>query len=139
MEAKPGPAPERGPGAITRLLTAMRHGDAEASEELFTQLYCELRRLAASKMAQEAPGQTLQPTALVHEAWLRLMGKGKLNCPDRAYFFAAAGEAMRRILVENARRKKRLKRGGDLQRVDSKVWNCPDRYLTTICWSWMKH
>ena len=68
-------------------------------------------------MAQEAPGQTLQPTALVHEAWLRLVGNGKLCCPDRAYFFAAAGEAMRRILVENARRKKRLKRGGDLQRV----------------------
>jgi RNA polymerase sigma factor (TIGR02999 family) len=118
METNPEPSPERGQGGITRLLAAMRQGDAEASEELFTQLYCELRRLAAYRMAQESPGHTLQPTALVHEAWLRLVDNGKLNCPDRAYFFAAAGEAMRRILVENARRKKRLKRGGNLQRVD---------------------
>ncbi len=69
-------------------------------------------------MANETPGHTLQPTALVHEAWLRLMGGGSLHCPNRAYFFAAAGEAMRRILVENARRKKRVKHGGNLEKVD---------------------
>ncbi len=118
MEPKPEPTPDRQPGEITRLLEAVRHGSADASDELFCQLYRELHQLAAQKMAHEAPGQTLQPTALVHEAWLRLLKDGKLNCPDRAYFFAAAAEAMRRILVENARRKKRLKRGGDLQRVD---------------------
>ncbi len=70
MGTKPEPEPSRGPGEITRLLGAMRQGDAEASDQLLTQLYCELRRLAAQKMAHEAPGQTLQPTALVHEAWL---------------------------------------------------------------------
>jgi RNA polymerase sigma factor (TIGR02999 family) len=81
-------------------------------------IYPELRRLAASKMAQEPPGQTLQPTALANEAWLRLMGGNSQSFPDRADFFAAVGEVMRRILVENARRKKRLKRGGNLKRVD---------------------
>jgi RNA polymerase sigma factor (TIGR02999 family) len=107
-----------GPGEITRLLHEMREGDPEAAEELLSHVYHELRTLAACKMAHEAPGQTLQPTALVHEAWLRLGGGNGQRFPDRAYFFAAAGEAMRRILVENARRKKRLKRGGNLERVD---------------------
>ncbi len=88
-------------------------GRRESSHELLPEIYNELRRLAAHKMANEAPGQTLQPTALVHEAWLRLAGDSRLQCTNRAYFFAAAGEAMRRILVENARRKKRLKRGGN--------------------------
>ncbi len=106
-----------GQGEITRLLEAMRQGSAEATEEFWSRVYCELRALAAAKMAREAPGQTLQPTALVHEAWLRLVGRDGPRFPDRAYFFAAAGEAMRRILVENARRKQRLKRGGNLERV----------------------
>ncbi len=106
-------------GEITRLLQDLREGNPDASEELLSRVYRELRALAASRMAREAPGQTLQATALVHEAWLRLVGGQQSPAfPDRAYFFAAAGEAMRRILVENARRKKRLKRGGDLARVD---------------------
>jgi len=103
---------------ITRLLGSIKEGHPEAGEELLSQVYQELRRVAAYKMANESPGQTLQPTALVHEAWLRLFGGDGLRCLDRAYFFAAAGETMRRILVENARRKKRLKRGGNLERVD---------------------
>ena len=107
-----------GSGEITRLLAEIREGDPEAAEELLSHVYRQLRTLAAAMMAREAPGQTLQPTALVHEAWLRLgLGEGA-QFPSRAYFFAAVGEAMRRILVEVARRKKRLKRGGDLQRVE---------------------
>ncbi len=107
-----------GAGEITRMLEAVRKGESQAAEELLSHVYRELRVLAACKMAHEAAGQTLQPTALVHEAWLRLGGGEGQRFPDRAYFFAAAGEAMRRILVENARRKKRLKRGGNSQRVD---------------------
>ena len=102
---------------ITRILQAMQHGDPRAPDKMLVEVYQELRRLAAYKMAGEAPGHTLQPTALVHEAWLRLGGGGQ-PFENRAHFFAAAGEAMRRILVENARRKKRLKRGGDQHRVD---------------------
>jgi RNA polymerase sigma factor (TIGR02999 family) len=104
-------------GEITRLLEDMREGDPKAAEELLSLVYRELRAVAGYKMAHEAPGQTLRPTALAHEAWLRLVGGNGQRFPDRAYFFAAAGEAMRRILVENARRKKRLKRGGNLERV----------------------
>ncbi len=100
------------------MLEEMREGDPDAAEEWLSHVYRELRALAACKMAHEAPGQTLQPTALVHEAWLRLVGGDGVRFPDRSYFFAAAGEAMRRVLVENARRKRRLKRGGNLQRVD---------------------
>jgi RNA polymerase sigma factor (TIGR02999 family) len=107
-----------GMGEITVLLQEMREGDPKAAEELLSHVYRELRALAACKMAHEAPGQTLQPTALVHEAWLRMAGGDGQRFPDRAYFFAAAGEAMRRILVESARRKMRLKRGGNLERVD---------------------
>ncbi len=107
-----------GTGEITRLLEAMHEGKAEAAEELLSRVYQQLRTLAACKMAHEAPGQTLQPTALVHEAWLRLGGGEGARFPSRAYFFAAAGEAMRRILVEAARRKKRLKHGGNLERVN---------------------
>ncbi len=88
------------------------------AEELLSAVYDELRKLAAWKLAREAPGQTLQPTALVHEAWLRLSGSGGREWASRAQFFAAAAEAMRRILVENARRKSRLKRGGNWERVD---------------------
>ncbi len=118
MKPKAESAPRPGMGEITRLLEATREGDPKAAEELLSQVYRELRSLARGQMALEAPGQTLQPTALVHEAWLRLGGGNGQRFPDRAYFFAAAAEAMRRILVENARRKKRLKRGGDLQRVE---------------------
>ncbi len=89
-----------------------------SSAELLPLVYEELRHLAALQLSRERPGQTLQPTALVHEAWLRLVGGDGLNCPNRAYFFAAAGEAMRRILVENARRKNRLKRGENPVRVE---------------------
>jgi RNA polymerase sigma factor (TIGR02999 family) len=102
---------------ITRLLEDLQQGDPRASEELLSQVYQELRRLAALKMAGEAPGHTLQATALVHEAWLRLGGDQQQRWENRAHFFAAAGEAMRRILVENARRKSRLKHGGNLERV----------------------
>jgi RNA polymerase sigma factor (TIGR02999 family) len=105
-------------GEITRWLEAMREGKPEAEAELLARIYDELRTLAAAKMAREAPGQTLQPTALVHEAWLRLGLVNGARFPNHVYFFAAAGEAMRRILVEIARRKKRVKHGGNLERVD---------------------
>jgi RNA polymerase sigma factor (TIGR02999 family) len=114
-----------GTGEITRLLAGMSNGDPTATEELLSRIYHQLRALAASKLAHEAPGQTLQATDLVHEMWLRLMGNGDQRFPDRAYFFAAAGEAMRRILVENARRKKRLKHGGNLQKVDIEEVDLP--------------
>src|SRR4029450_4659471 len=90
---------------ITRILQSLEGGDVRAADELLPLVYEELRRLAAAKMAQEQPGQTLQPTALVHEAWLRLGGDQQPQWQNRGHFFAAAGEAMRRILVENARRK----------------------------------
>ncbi len=109
---------EPGSGEITRLLQNMREGNPKAEEELLARVYHELRTLAACKLAHEPPGQTLQATALVHEAWVRLAGGNGQGFPGRAYFFAAAGEAMRRILVENARRKKRLKHGGSLEKVD---------------------
>jgi RNA polymerase sigma factor (TIGR02999 family) len=102
---------------VTVLLEAARQGDAQAAERLLPLVYEELRRLAAAKMALEAPGQTLQPTALVHEAWLRLTGDEHRRWNDRTHFFAAAAEAMRRILVENARRKRAQRHGGDQQRV----------------------
>ncbi len=98
---------------ITLMLKAVERGDAGASEDLLPLVYEELRRLAAARMAQEAAGHTLQPTALVHEAWLRLTGNGApTTWQSRGHFFAAAATAMRRILVENARRRRRLKRGG---------------------------
>ncbi len=125
MTPKVQPAGVPARGEITRLLHGMREGDSEAEEELLSQVYRELRILACSKMAREAPGQTLQATALVNEAWLRLVGDRDQSFPDRAYFFASAGEAMRRILVENARRKKRLKRGGNLERVDIEKVDLP--------------
>ena len=97
---------------VTQILTALEQGQAGATEKLLPLVYDQLRRLAAAKMANEAPGQTLQPTALVHEAWLRLGADQQPDWQNRGHFFAAAAEAMRRILVENARRKLRLKRGG---------------------------
>src|ERR1041385_4694464 len=90
---------------VTRILAAIDDGDPTAAEELLPLVYGELRKLASHKMASEAPGQTLQPTALVHEAWLRLVGAADQRWNSRGHFFAAAAEAMRRILVENARRK----------------------------------
>jgi RNA polymerase sigma factor (TIGR02999 family) len=103
---------------ITQVLQAIGRGEGRASEELLPLVYEELRRLAAARMAQEQPGQTLQATAIVHEAWLRLVGDGERTWQNRAHFFGAAAEAMRRILIENARRKSALKRGGGLARVD---------------------
>src|ERR1700761_5662036 len=103
---------------LTQMLQAIRRGDGQASEELLPLVYHELRQLAMARMAQEAAGQTLQATALVHEAWLRMVGAGDRTWQNRAHFFGAAAEAMRRILVENARRKFRVKRGGGQIRVD---------------------
>ena len=103
---------------ITQILQAVGRGDRRASEELLPLVYDELRRHAAARMAREAAGQTLQPTALVHEAWMRLVGEGDRTWQNRAHFFGAAAEAMRRILIENARRKSRLKHGGDQVRLD---------------------
>src|SRR5436190_23239124 len=100
---------------VTRILHSIQQGDLKATDELLPLIYAELRRLAAAKMAREQPGHTLQATALVHEAWLRL-GDGAFA--NRAHFFAAASEAMRRILIERARRKHREKRGGGAEHVD---------------------
>jgi RNA polymerase sigma factor (TIGR02999 family) len=96
----------------------MEQGESRAAEQLLPLVYEELRKLAAWKMSREAPGQTLQPTALVHEAWLRLAGAEKPQWNSRAHFFGAAAEAMRRILIENARRKKAIRHGGDQRRLD---------------------
>ena len=104
---------------VTSILQAAQQGDATAAEKLLPIVYHELRKLAAQRMAREAPGHTLQPTALVHEAWLRLLRPDEqARFENRAYFFGAAAEAMRRILIESARRKQRLKHGGHLERVD---------------------
>jgi len=103
---------------VTRILVAIEQGDAKAADELLPLVYEELRRLAAKKMSQEPPGQTLQATALVHEAYIRLVGAENQKWTGRIHFFAAAAEAMRRILIENARRKQRRRRGGDRQRID---------------------
>jgi len=102
---------------ITQILEAVERGEAKA-EELLPLVYEELRRVAAARLAQQRPGQTLQATALVHEAWLRVTSAGQPQWQGRRHFFGAAAEAMRRILVENARRKRRLRHGGELQRVD---------------------
>jgi RNA polymerase sigma factor (TIGR02999 family) len=104
---------------VTRILQSIEDGDPKAAEELLPLVYDELRKLAAAKMAQEKPGQTLQATALVHDAYLRLVDTERAGKWDsRGHFFAAAAEAMRRILVDSARRKQRIKHGGDRDRVD---------------------
>jgi len=103
---------------VTRILTAIERGDAQATDELLPLVYEELRTLAAQKLSHEPPGQTLQATALVHEVYLRLVGDESQNWKSRGHFFAAAAEAMRRILVENARRKRRVKHGDGRRRVD---------------------
>ncbi len=111
-------SPKKPMSDITQMLQAIERGEGQAADELLPLVYQELRSLATARMAQEAAGQTLQPTALVHEAWLRLVADGAKSWQNRAHFFGAAAEAMRRILIENARRKSRLKRGGGLARLD---------------------
>ena len=108
----------KGMNDVTRILTAIEQGDVRAADELLPLVYQELRQLAAQRMKKEKPGQTLQATALVHEAYIRLVGSEGQNWNSRAHFFGAAAEAMRRILIDNARRKKRLKHGGGRQKVD---------------------
>ncbi len=103
---------------VTRIINAIQQGDGHASEELLPLVYEELRLLAAQKMGQEKSGQTLQATALVHEAYIRLLGSDNQGWDGRGHFFASAAEAMRRILVENARQKKSQKRGGNRHRVE---------------------
>jgi RNA polymerase sigma factor (TIGR02999 family) len=121
---------------VTRILERVEHGDPKAAEELLPLVYDELRKLAAHRMANEAPGQTLQPNALVHEAWLRLADSPAQGWNSRNHFFMAAAEAMRRILIERARQKSRIKRGGDHQPVpleDLDLAVHADR--ETCCWS----
>src|SRR5881275_1990079 len=103
---------------VTRILSALEQGDPSAAEQLLPLVYDELRKLAAQRLAREAPGQTLQPTALVHEAYLRLAGGQGQHWNGRGHFFAAAAEAMRRILIDEARKKQRQKRGCGLRRTD---------------------
>lgn len=103
---------------VTEILEAADTGDERAAQKLLPLVYDELRRLAAAKMAQEAPGQTLQPTALVHEAWLRLVGSDKEHWNGRGHFFGAAAEAMRRILIDRARKRHRKRHGHGLVRID---------------------
>ena len=112
-------APARATGDVTRILSQIEHGEGHAAEQLLPLVYEELRKLAAAKMAQEKPDQTLQATALVHEAYIRLVDTEKVQHWDsRGHFFAAAAEAMRRILVEQTRRKGRLAAGGGFQRIE---------------------
>jgi RNA polymerase sigma factor (TIGR02999 family) len=113
-----GNAVSRKMGDATLLLTAVERGDPKAADQLLELVYGELRRLATHKMAQESPGQTLQPTALVHEAWLRLVGSETPNFQNRAHFFSAAAEAMRRILIDRARRRRTQRHGGGYERVN---------------------
>ncbi len=101
---------------ITQLLSEIRGGNQQGAEQLLSLVYTELKRIAAQKMAGETPGNTLQPTALVHEAWMKLVGDGDAPFENRAHFFSAAAEAMRRILVDSARRKKAIRRGGGASR-----------------------
>lgn len=111
------------PDDVTPLLQRINAGDPSAAEELLPLVYDELRRLAAARMAREAPGQTLQATALVHEAWLRLGGDRQPAWANRAHFFAAAAEAMRRILIDNARRKLAIRHGGKLEKLSASDTN----------------
>jgi RNA polymerase sigma factor (TIGR02999 family) len=113
------PTPEPVSGDITLLLRRAGLGDAQAADQILPLVYEELRKLAAVKMARESAGQTLQPTALVHEAWLRLGGSAQPDWRNRAHFFAAAAEGMRRILIDNARRKQAVRHGGELEKVSA--------------------
>jgi RNA polymerase sigma factor (TIGR02999 family) len=103
---------------VTRILQSIETGNPKAAEEILPLVYEELRKLAAARMANESPNQTLQPTALVHEAWLRLTGNENVKWDGRAHFFGAAAEAMRRILIDKARRKQARRHGGGQQRLD---------------------
>ena len=103
---------------VTRILGAIEQGDAKAAEELLPLIYDELRLLAAQRLSHERPGQTLQATALVHEAYIRLVGSEEQSWDNKGHYFKAAAEAMRRILIENARRKKSQKHGGDRRKID---------------------
>ena len=103
---------------VTQILNAIEQGDPKAADKLLPLVYEELRRLAAQKMSHELPGQTLQATALVHEAYIRLVGSVEHDWKGKTHFFATAAEAMRRILIDNARRKQRIKRGGVQKRID---------------------
>jgi RNA polymerase sigma factor (TIGR02999 family) len=119
---------------VTRILNAIELGDARAADELLPLVYEELRLLAAQKMSHESPGQTLQATALVHEAYIRLVGTEASRWDSRGHFFTAAAEAMRRILIDNARRKQRLRHGGgrrrvDINNADMSVVENPDDFL----------
>jgi RNA polymerase sigma factor (TIGR02999 family) len=117
MSDASSPQPASSPGDFTILLQRADTGDAQAADQILPLVYGELRRLAAAKIAREAPGHTLQPTALVHEAWLRLGGDAQPQWKSRAHFFSAAAEAMRRILIESARRRLAARHGGGLERV----------------------
>jgi RNA polymerase sigma factor (TIGR02999 family) len=117
MSDAPSPRPAPTSGDFTLLLQRAEAGDARAADQILPLVYGELRKLAAAKMAREAPGHTLQPTALVHEAWLRLGGDAQPQWKSRAQFFAAAAEAMRRILIESARRRHAARHGGGLEKV----------------------
>ncbi len=122
---------------LTRVLQSAAEGNPAAAQELLPLIYTELRQLAAAKIAREQPGQTLQPTALVHEAWLRLAGKdGEMHFANRAHFFGAAAEAMRRILIERARRRQVLAKGGYVEReedFESKlVVQAPEKELLAV-------
>jgi len=112
-------------GDVTVILDAIKRADRQTAEELIPLVYDELRRLAASRMAHELPGQTIQATELVHDAYLRLVGSATQGWEGRRHFFAAASEAMRRILIERARRKQSQKRGGSLRRVDLDIIELP--------------
>src|SRR4051794_17547962 len=112
---------------VTQVLSAVEASDPKAAAELLPLVYDELRKLASARMAGEKPGQTLQPTALVHEAYVRLVGGQPRSWDGRGHFFAAAAEAMRRIVVETARRKRRLKHGGGHERVDAELADLPTR------------
>jgi RNA polymerase sigma factor (TIGR02999 family) len=119
---------------VTRVIEAIQRGDPKAADELLPLVYEELRKLAASKMANEAAGNTLQPTALVHEAWTRLVGSDNPKFAGRAHFFAAAADAMRRILIDRARSKRSLRHGGgqirvDIQEIDLAAPDADDQLL----------
>ncbi len=125
-----------GVSEVTRILEVIAQGDSKAAEELLPLVYAELRRLAAARLARERPGQTLQATALVHEAWLRVADSPHQTWESKAHFFGAAAEAMRRILIENVRRKKALSHGGGLARtsLDTKgiAAPVPDEQLLAV-------
>ena len=115
----PPPSPRAQEGEITLLLRQAGAGNTQAADRILPLVYGELRQLAAAKMAGETPGQTLQPTALVHEAWLRLGGEAQPDWKSRAQFFFSAAEAMRRILIENARRRRALRHGGGMEKMSA--------------------